>query len=679
MAALTFGLSPHLAAPAIIGPIFSMAGSSFALHLSSNSFFLAGSLSWLLGPRHERLVVVGPLLERVAHLVAVFACTFDGLAHVAHHRRRPCRTPRRRSCSSARAAARAAGRRCSRGAATVAVVRSALYSILLHEARRTRARQTARSKTLHGSSSCWTGTLARAILCRVDLGRRIAAFRSYLAVERNYSPRTVEVYLRDVASAARAPPREARARASAARRGCRRSRSAASSPRCSARTARRRSVASCRACGRSVGSWSSAACSRATRPRRSAGRRSRRGCRARSTSTMRSGWSRRPRRPGARRIARCRPSEEARHALLRLRDAAMMELHLLDGASRLGGAAGSTRPISIAIATACRSCSCGTARAASRARCRSAVRRSRAIDAYLPARARSARPMRALFVNASGERLTPRSVQRMVKKLDDRRWRSCECDAARLAPLVRDPPARRGRRPALDPGAARSREPVVDADLHEGLARPPNEGLRRRSPAREAEDRPSRRSCYDRSVKVEIHSTTILSVRRGGKVVVAGDGQVTLGNTVVKGGAQEGAPPRRGQGDRRVRRVGGRRHRAVRAARRQAPRAAQPAAPRRRRAREGVAHRPRAAPARGDARRRRRGGDVHHLGLGRRDRARRRRLRDRLGRQLRARRRARAARAHTELDAREIVEQRDAASPPRSASTRTQRSTIEEL
>ncbi len=35
------------------------------------------------------------------------------------------------------------------------------------------------------------------------------------------------------------------------------------------------------------------------------------------------------------------------------------------------------------------------------------------------------------------------------------------------------------------------------------------------------------------------HSTTILSVRRGPSVVVAGDGQVTLGNTVVKGGARK--------------------------------------------------------------------------------------------------------------------------------------------
>ena len=38
---------------------------------------------------------------------------------------------------------------------------------------------------------------------------------------------------------------------------------------------------------------------------------------------------------------------------------------------------------------------------------------------------------------------------------------------------------------------------------------------------------------------MKVHSTTILSVRRGAIVVVAGDGQVTLGNTVVKGGARK--------------------------------------------------------------------------------------------------------------------------------------------
>ncbi|MGY6518528.1 MAG: ATP-dependent protease subunit HslV [Lysobacteraceae bacterium] len=35
------------------------------------------------------------------------------------------------------------------------------------------------------------------------------------------------------------------------------------------------------------------------------------------------------------------------------------------------------------------------------------------------------------------------------------------------------------------------------------------------------------------------HATTIVSVRRNGQVVVAGDGQVTLGNTVMKGNARK--------------------------------------------------------------------------------------------------------------------------------------------
>jgi ATP-dependent HslUV protease, peptidase subunit HslV len=36
-----------------------------------------------------------------------------------------------------------------------------------------------------------------------------------------------------------------------------------------------------------------------------------------------------------------------------------------------------------------------------------------------------------------------------------------------------------------------------------------------------------------------IHATTILAVRHGGKAVLAGDGQVTLGNVVVKHGARK--------------------------------------------------------------------------------------------------------------------------------------------
>ena len=35
------------------------------------------------------------------------------------------------------------------------------------------------------------------------------------------------------------------------------------------------------------------------------------------------------------------------------------------------------------------------------------------------------------------------------------------------------------------------------------------------------------------------HGTTILSVRKGGQVVIAGDGQVSLGNTVIKANAKK--------------------------------------------------------------------------------------------------------------------------------------------
>ena len=37
----------------------------------------------------------------------------------------------------------------------------------------------------------------------------------------------------------------------------------------------------------------------------------------------------------------------------------------------------------------------------------------------------------------------------------------------------------------------------------------------------------------------QMHGTTILSVRRGDLVVIGGDGQVTLGNTVMKGNARK--------------------------------------------------------------------------------------------------------------------------------------------
>ena len=37
----------------------------------------------------------------------------------------------------------------------------------------------------------------------------------------------------------------------------------------------------------------------------------------------------------------------------------------------------------------------------------------------------------------------------------------------------------------------------------------------------------------------QFHGTTILSVRRGDKVVIGGDGQVSLGNTILKGNARK--------------------------------------------------------------------------------------------------------------------------------------------
>lgn len=43
------------------------------------------------------------------------------------------------------------------------------------------------------------------------------------------------------------------------------------------------------------------------------------------------------------------------------------------------------------------------------------------------------------------------------------------------------------------------------------------------------------------------HGTTILSVRKGGKVVIVGDGQVSLGQTIIKGNARKVRPLGNGQ------------------------------------------------------------------------------------------------------------------------------------
>jgi ATP-dependent HslUV protease subunit HslV len=49
------------------------------------------------------------------------------------------------------------------------------------------------------------------------------------------------------------------------------------------------------------------------------------------------------------------------------------------------------------------------------------------------------------------------------------------------------------------------------------------------------------------SNELTMHATTIITVRKGGKVVIAGDGQVSLGQTIMKGNAKK--VRRLGKGD----------------------------------------------------------------------------------------------------------------------------------
>lgn len=44
---------------------------------------------------------------------------------------------------------------------------------------------------------------------------------------------------------------------------------------------------------------------------------------------------------------------------------------------------------------------------------------------------------------------------------------------------------------------------------------------------------------FETSKLPSMHATTIVTVRKGGKVVIAGDGQVSLGQTVMKGNARK--------------------------------------------------------------------------------------------------------------------------------------------
>src|SRR5213079_1945447 len=86
----------------------------------------------------------------------------------------------------------------------------------------------------------------------------------------------------------------------------------------------------------------------------------------------------------------------------------------------------------------------------------------------------------------------------------------------------------------------------------------PRTFLRIRHPASESGNEPQCplasplvhcQQCLYNQAMTDTHwrSTTILSVRKGGKVVVAGDGQVTMGQTVMKANARK--VRRLGKGD----------------------------------------------------------------------------------------------------------------------------------
>ena len=154
-----------------------------------------------------------------------------------------------------------------------------------------------------------------------------------------------------------------------------------------------------------------------------------------------------------------------------------------------------------------------------------------------------------------------------------------------------------------------------------------------------------------------IHSTTILAVRHRDRAVMAGDGQVTFGQTVVKQSARK---IRRLYNDRILagfRRLGRRLVRAVRALRSRssssiaATSSARPSSWPRTGARDRILRRLEAMliVARQDV-------DVPAVGQRRSHRARRRHRGDRIGRPVRAGGGARRSRANTELDARAIAE-----------------------
>jgi integrase/recombinase XerC len=118
------------------------------------------------------------------------------------------------------------------------------------------------------------------------------------------------------------------------------------------------------------------------------------------------------RRTSARRLSE---AEDARHTLLRLRDVAMLELLYGTGLRVAELCAVDTTDIDRArYGVAMLIVRRGKGNKSRQVPIGGAA--DRALAAYLPARAQLSAGGAALFVNAAGRRLTPRSVQRMVKR-----------------------------------------------------------------------------------------------------------------------------------------------------------------------------------------------------------------------------------------------------------------------
>jgi integrase/recombinase XerC len=260
---------------------------------------------------------------------------------------------------------------------------------------------------------------------RVDWDQALAAFQKYLEVERNYSAKTVEVYLRDCA-ALRAHLREKRGKDAALAKLSAidvRSQLAALFGHNGAATIGR-NLSSVRAfcrflVKRGVLAGNPAAAIRGPKKPKGLPRALDVDDAFRLVEA--------PTTTGRTSHRTLSPEEEARHALLRLRDQALLELIYSTGL-RVSEACGlDTTDIDrdrygVPIVLVRR----GKGNKSREVPLGGAA--DRALAAYLPARrallpagggARSDHAQasgNALFVNATGERLTPRSVQRMVKR-----------------------------------------------------------------------------------------------------------------------------------------------------------------------------------------------------------------------------------------------------------------------